>query len=104
MIDNILDYVNDEGSSTSEKYRNGDFMQWTILVDIKIFKMTYKLKLNKIKQNDSEILYQIIDDMSNQMQEMKNEIQELKATIANSKCIIASWSSRNTLENKYVYV
>lgn len=83
---------------------NGEFMQWTIIHDIKLFKMTYKLKLNKIKQNDIEILYQIVSDMGNKIDELEQENKQLKDIINKSKCIIGSWSTKTSVENKFVYV
>ena len=99
-----------EGSSTNDNSTDNDnnscHMKWTIIHDIKIFKITYKLKLIKIKQNDIEILYQIISDMGNEINQLKKENEQLKKTINDSKSmiIIASWSTNCTLQNNYVYV
>lgn len=75
--------------------------------------MKYTLKLIKVKQNDTQILYQIISDMDDridklcaQNEKLTKENVQLKELIQLNKkqCILGSWSSNGTMENNHVYV
>ena len=94
----LVDFGNDE--STSNKYRNGDYMYWTILHDLKILKMTYILKLTKIKQNDISILYQLISDLQNENKKLRNTINDHESKNDN-QLVIGSWTNDTSNENRY---
>ena len=90
----MIDYGNE--NSVSDVYREGDYMIWTILHDLRIVKIKYTLKLNKIKQNDIQILYQIINDL-------KNENNILQEKIESKNPVIGSWLA-TTPHSVHMYV
>ena len=79
-------------------------MYWTIIHDLKILKMTYVLKLPKIKQNDIEILYQLVTDLRSENRQLREKIDRLEQAQSNSQLVIGSWTNDNTHENRYLYV
>ena len=101
----LIDYGNEKDNESHLQYRNGDEMILTIVHDLTFTKMKYIIRLLKVKQNDVEILYQIIDDLNDKIKrlESKNE-QSTKESTKESKLIIGSWKTNGTLENSYVYV
>ena len=101
VIDFCHENENETNGNLRSVYRDGDVMIIGIVHDLKIFTMKYTITLNKMKQNDIEILHQIIGDLTNEVEQLKLENKQLRDKM---KPIIGSWACNGTLENKLLYV
>ena len=105
----MIDYGNEKDNESYLQYRNGDQMILTIVHDLIFTKMTYIIRWLKVKQNDVDILYQIIGDLNDKIKSLELKNEQLTTAFEaeknkSKKLIIGSWTTNGTLEGRYVYV
>jgi len=94
-------YVKEESNAKIEKdYQKGNLLAIIIEHDTGYYKMVHRLTLEEVEQSDTDLLFQIIEDLREEIGNLKKELQDVKKGNYPVECL-GAWQSTANADTYY---